>query len=470
MIPPYLPLPETWRPLVFVIPFAFAIVMLFNNLEKLILAAIAIGVPLNLDFSLIVSPYAANYENIARGSRTLITITELRLSLLSIMVMIGYVLWLVRREQSERIPIRFYPATTIPALGFIFFSILSGVQALDKQLWFFRIAQLVDAFLVYFYLANHIRTKKDMWFFSLFLLCGLLMESVLIIIQSLTDMKTFIFAGVQVVSLGRWRVAGTMGNPGPAAGYLSGMVMIALAMGWYYQKSLKKLLIGCVFLSIIALICTGSRIGLVGFLVSIILFFLIGLHQGWIKKSTFLFLIVSIFLIIIVFFGVISSRFSTLTDSSTQSRPMMWRLAWRTIQAHPWLGVGAGNYALVTRDYFTADIGVPGEVYDKIVHNAYLGIWAESGTFSILCYIGLLGSAILKAWSYNRLKPNFVSFLGIGLALALASLSIQMVTGTFHTRPITYFVWILIALVACLSNLEEIQNPLQSGQLHLFDE
>ena len=64
---PYLPISSDFQKLVLVIPFAFTLVMLFNNLERLILFTIAIGVPLNLDISLIVSPYARNVENLVNG-------------------------------------------------------------------------------------------------------------------------------------------------------------------------------------------------------------------------------------------------------------------------------------------------------------------------------------------------------------------------------------------------------------------
>ena len=118
---------------------------------------------------------------------------------------------------------------------------------------------------------------------------------------------------------------------------------------------------------------------------------------------------------------------------------MMWRLAWNVIQSHPWLGVGAGNYALVTREYYTYDVGAQAEVYDKIVHNAYLGIWAESGIFALICYIGVMAAAIFKAWTCYRSQSQLVSLLGLGFALAIVSLGIQMITGTFIMRSITLF-------------------------------
>jgi O-antigen ligase len=142
-------------------------------------------------------------------------------------------------------------------------------------------------------------------------------------------------------------------------------------------------------------------------------------------------------------------------------------LAWRMIQEHPFLGVGAGNQALVTRDYYTPDVGDPEQVIDVQVHNRYLLIWAECGTFALLCYISFLGASIIKAWLCVKSNHRWISLMGTGLSLAIVSLCIQMFTGTFHVRPITLFVWLLPALAASLYNLEQTHS--QSEQIETSD-
>lgn len=452
---PSLPISPDLQKLVYVFPIVITIIILFNNPEKLILAAIAIGVPLNLDVSLLISPYAKNFENIGRGYRTLIATTELRVSFVTIALIVGYVLWLIAPGGTKRTPVKLFPATTIPALGLIFLSILSVVQATDYQLWFFRVEQLVEVFLVYFYLVNHIKTIQDMKFFIIVALIGLLAESVLMIVQWLTGL-TFSVAGLEAMLEGPGRrVGGTLGHTGPAAGYTSTMALISMAMIWgFVKKPNKRLAAICMGLSIIALVSTGSRIGWGAFAVTFLAFLVAAMQKGWINREMLILISLIVVIIGISFFSVISSRFSSsLTDSSAQSRPMMWRLAWNVIKAHPWLGVGAGNYALLTRDYYTFDVGLRAEVYDKIVHNAYLGIWAESGTFALICYLGVLGAAIREAWSCSRSKSPLVSMLGMGFALSIISLCIQMITGTFLMRSITLFLWIMIAVAASLAHI-----------------
>ena len=451
---PSLPLPADYQKLVYVIPFAITVVILFNNLDRLILAVMAISVPLNLDVSVIVSPYARNIENVSKGYRTLIAPTELRISLVTVVLAVGFMLWLLRTSGGERKPIRFFPATTIPALGFIGLSALSIVQAQDQQLWFFRIAELVELFLVYFYLANHIRTNADMQFFVLVSLGGMLVEEGLMIVQWVTGLS-FTIAGIQASLISGDRVAGTFGFTGPAAGYLTSLGLIAFALLWgFTKKSNQRLAIASFGFGIVALVSTGSRIGWISFAVTLLALILFGRWQGWIKTKTLALLALGGLALGIAFFGIISTRFIAYDYGSAASRPMMWKLAWRVIQAHPWLGVGAGNYALITRNYYTPDIGLANEVLDIQLHNAYLNVWAESGIFALLCYLGVLGVSILKAWSCRGSPSQFVSKMGIGLGLAILSLCIQMATDTFHMSSINLFVWLMVALAASLPYLE----------------
>jgi len=447
--------PSKWQEFIAVIPIAFAFVMLINDLERLVLAAVAISVPLNLDFSLIVSPYADNPANIAHGHRTLIALTELRLSLVFVLLVVGYALWLIRNRGPNRKPIRFFAGTSIPALGLIFFSVLSVFQAQDWQLSLFRVVQLFELFLTYFYLANHIRTVQDMQFLVAVLIGGMLAESILMIVQWITGLE-FIIAGVQAVTYGPGRVGGTLTNPGPAAGYLSAQALIACAMIWAFPKTSQKVFAAVSFgLGTIALVGTGSRIGWAAFAVMMLVYVLVELRLGKVKRKTLFLLVVAVLALGAIFYDVIYTRYTAEDYGSAESRGKMNRLTWNVIQAHPWLGVGAGNQALVARDYYTPDVGDPEDILDTQVHNRYLLIWAESGTFALLCYVGFLGAAVIKAWSCVRSDHRWISLMGAGLGGAILSLCIQMFTGNFLARSITLFVWLLLALTASLHNLAQ---------------
>jgi putative inorganic carbon (HCO3(-)) transporter len=452
-------LPSKWQELIAAIPIAFAFVMLTNDLEKIVLAAIAISVPLNLDVSLIISPYAQNPENLARGHRTLVALTELRLSLVSVLLVIGYALWLIGTRGSDRKPVRFFPGTSIPALGLIFFSLLSVFQAQDWQLSLFRVVQLFELFLAYLYLANHIRTIQDMRFFIIVSMGGMLAESILMIVQWTTGLE-FFTAGIEARTLGPGRVGGTFTNPNPAGWYLSAHLLIVLAMLWVLPKRSQKILAAICFITgSIALISTGSRTGWASFAVTFLIFISVGFWRGWMQRKTLVLLFIAVLVLGAVFYQPIYNRLTGEDRGSAESRPKMYRLAWNVIRANMWFGVGANNYALVARDYYTPSVGDLGDDIDSTVHNRYLTVWAETGLFGFLFLVGFLISPLIQVLQYILRSDNrSVSLLALGLGCAIASLGIQMFTDTFLKRSITLFVWLLPALVASLGNLEQTQS------------
>jgi O-antigen ligase len=92
------------------------------------------------------------------------------------------------------------------------------------------------------------------------------------------------------------------------------------------------------------------------------------------------------------------------------------------------------------------------------VHNAYLLAWAETGLFGLLIYAGLLVVSLHKAWKHTRSKDNFTALMALGLGCAFLAMSIQMFADPFIARSLNIFVWMLIALIVSLDNLESPQD------------
>jgi O-antigen ligase len=434
-----------------------AFILLVNDLEKIVLAAIAIGVPLNLDVSLVISPYARTAENVARGYRTIVALTELRLSLATVMLVIGYALWIIGSRDSDRKPARFFAGTTIPALGLIFWSVVSVSQAQDWELASFRLVQLFELFLIYFYLANHLRTVEELNFFLVVSTWSMLAESVLMIVQWITGLE-FEVAGLQALVIAG-QVAGTFSDKGATAAYIVAQALITCAGVWAFRKRALQVLAAVSFVtSTVALVSTGSRIGWGAYAVTVPAFILLGLWRGLVKREALVGLFLIVLVIGVAFYKPIYARYTEDDRGSAESRSKMNRLAWNVIKGNMWLGVGPSNYALVAADYYTADVGELGYVIDSTVHNRYLGIWAETGLFGFLSYVAFFVSSIVQAFQYAvKSRSRFVSLVALGLACGTVSLCIQMWTATFIARSSTIFVWLLPALVASLHHLEDIE-------------
>jgi O-antigen ligase len=422
----------------------------------LILFIIAVGVPLNLDISILISPYARNLSNIASG-RTIVALTELRISLIMLVVIIGYLLWLVGRPGNIRYPVKYFPGISIPAVCLILIAILSLIQAQDKQLAFFKVMLLVELFLIYFYVANHIRTNEEFQFFIIVILGAMLVESILMVIQWRTGIN-FSIAGINAsIDPQSRRAAGTLGTANTAAVVITGYLIISMAMIWLFTKPIQKLFAGiCFTFGVIALISTAGRAAWGGFLVAILIYLLVSWRRKLVRRRTLIWLSFSVLLIGGIFFPIIYNRFTADDSGSAASRMMLNKLAWNVIQASPshfYFGVGTNNYALVAPLYYSSEVGNLGYIIDSSVHNAYLLVWAETGLIGLLTFLTFLSVPVIKAWNHIRSHNKFISIMALSLGCALLAIYVQMLADPFIARPKLIIIWVLIALVASLDNL-----------------
>jgi hypothetical protein len=457
VVSPYLPVASDIQKLILVIPFVFTIVIIFNNLEKLILFIIAVGVPLNWDISVLISPLARNVANVASG-RTIVALTEFRVSLIMLVVLVGYLLWLVGRQGAHRYPVRLFPKITIPALGLIFISVLSVSQAQDKQLAFFKIMMLVELFMIYFYVANHLRTKSDLQFFIIVFMGALLVESMLMVIQWQTGLSFYV-AGINALfDPQNQRAAGTLGTANSAAVVVTGFLAITCAMFWLFpRRSQKVFAVICFIAGSVALISTAGRAAWGGFLVAVFAFILIAWQRGVVSKQAIIWLFLAILLIGGLFYPVISNRLTASDKGSAASRLVMAKLAWNVITAnavHFIIGVGANNYALVAPAYYSTDVGHLGYIIDSSVHNAYLLAWAETGLVGLVLFLIFLSVPLQMSWKKLHSHDRFISLISLGLGCALLAIYIQMLADPFIARPKMIIVWLLIAMIASLDNMQ----------------
>jgi O-antigen ligase len=453
-------LASDWQGLIVLVVVALPFVLMIKDVERIVLAGIAIAFVLNLDVSLIISRYGITDESVASGQRGIVALTGLRVSLALAFVAIGYAYWLIQPRDPNRKPVRFFGSISVPALGFIFVNILSVLQSQDTQLSFFRIAQLVELFLMYFYLANHVRTKQAMQLFVAVLMGAMLAESILIIVQWLTGW-TFAIAGIEISmeDMQARRAAGTFGAVDAAGGIIAAQLAIVIAMAYIFPKKSQKLFaIVCFIVGCIALITTAVRAAWGSFIVVIFGFMLIGWQRGWVPRKSLIGLCLATLVLGAIFYPVISNRLTQDDHGSAASRLLMFQLAWNVIQSSPshlFFGVGSNNYALVAPAYNTVVGGAMGNAIQNIsVHNVYLLTWAETGLIGLLCLLIFLAAPLVKAWRHTRSNDRFVSLMALGLGCALLAIIIQMLSSPFVGRPINIYLWLLVALIAGLDNLE----------------
>lgn len=149
---------------------------------------------------------------------------------------------------------------------------------------------------------------------------------------------------------------------------------------------------------------------------------------------------------------VVTGRLETLTRSNVVSddpRAAIYRTAPKLIVAHPWLGVGAGNFSLASRPYGLYD--QDGVAYDH-AHNLGLTIGSELGIPGLLVLIWI-------AVAVFRLTLRAVTARGdpvtgpLGLGVAAAMVGVVMTNlGDYppRTNVIAATFLILVGILAAL--------------------
>ena len=104
-------------------------------------------------------------------------------------------------------------------------------------------------------------------------------------------------------------------------------------------------------------------------------------------------------------------------------------------------------------------------VIDSSVHNRFLLTWAETGLGGVLCFVSFLIAPLLLTWRHIRSPDRSKAMIALGLGCAIVATSIGMLFEQFNLRPSWYFIWMLVALVASLRDIQFVQDaPVIAGQ------
>jgi O-antigen ligase len=163
------------------------------------------------------------------------------------------------------------------------------------------------------------------------------------------------------------------------------------------------------------------------------------------------------------FSGVTDVRGVNINDSNFAviERLAHWQAAQAMIDAHPWLGVGIGNYA---------------EAYDRFrlfnwpnalghAHNIYLNVWAETGLVGIVTYFALWVSVLwVTIHSLGRAR-GIERGLALGVLGSIVHLSVHHVFDNLYVNNIPITIAILLGALSYvrLRSTPGSQTPALSG-------
>lgn len=255
------------------------------------------------------------------------------------------------------------------------------------------------------------------------------------------------------------RARGLWGGPNMTAVQLT--VALPFLIEWWpatrYWRD-RALLIAAVVALLGALVFTLSVGGMIGLFAILLTKEIIEARRGTLSKLLRLTYVAALALLLFptfvpdLYVQRIALQFDMLLNAlRTQDEHLLLRLAtdrgdtwWatlNTIVSAPWLGHGPGNTAYINARYTILYSGVT----MRAAHNSLLSVSGDLGLIGLVCFVGLLVSAIAitgRAWRAPIGDPA-VQRLGKALFVALISYMVQGLALDIHMLKLF---WVLLAL------------------------
>jgi putative inorganic carbon (HCO3(-)) transporter len=416
--------------------------------RKILLAVVLLDLPLQIDQNFHYLDEAAEFGAIAGFNLSVTTVALAGL----------YAAWLLdrllRRDRTPAVP----SGLVVPLSAYFGVAALSVIVARDLGLYSRGLFLLVQMFLVYVYLVGNIRSGQDVRFVVTCLLCGLVLESLIILGSGLTG-KSFAVAGLKARvdaatdDLGdSARFGGTVGSPNNAAEYLEMLLAPAVAVLASTVGRFPKTLAGLgLALGSAALVGTFSRGGWIATTLSLAIVCVALWRRGRLSRVV-PWLAGPVVAVSLIFHDSIAARLTGDDYGAAHARVPLMATAFRIIGDHPMLGVGVNNYTAALPDYAPRHQ----DEFLYTVHNQYLLVWAETGLAGLAVFMWFLITTIRHGIREWRLSDPLLSPVALGFTAGLVGQMVHMQVDLLNDRP---QLQLLVTVAALLGSMSRMETP-----------
>jgi O-antigen ligase len=374
----------------------------------------------------------------------------INVSFTTVSLVLLYTLWMIRWA-VERPPQHQTWTIGIPMLIYITAVAFSILVASVPILAFFDVTLLVQAYLLFFYVANRVRNSADIRFCLGAMSITLLVQSLIILLLALIgydDARITIGPVVFVVWEGQ-RQAGTMQSPVLAGSTMAllwlpitSLLFARISRFWWWCA------LAVVGVGLPAMLLTQTRGAI---LTSIVGTGILGfglLLRGWLPKWTIILALIAAVISIYPLFMVYVKRVRSGDGESAISRKHLSLMALEMIRERPLFGYGAGNCHLAGEKFANQSDYRPEWYYT--VHSKYLLTWVETGIVGFISFLAILGNGLLQGWRTWRMSDPQWSPIGLALCAALAGHSLHLAVDIFNSRTQVQILWLVLGLVTAV--------------------
>lgn len=161
-------------------------------------------------------------------------------------------------------------------------------------------------------------------------------------------------------------------------------------------------------------------------------------------KRKFIIALLVLFILAALLIPIIRERvLFTFALNGDSDRFVIWKGAWGMIKTHPFLGGGVGTF-MGRFSQFTKGLGV------QYAHNCYLQIWAETGVFALISFIGFVS---LLLWQGVLLFRRSQDHIVLGLICAVFGFLVHSFFDThLYSVQLAVLFWFLAGMLAAVVN------------------
>lgn len=420
-------------------------------LQRLLLGAIILEIPIQFDVSIF------NDERWA----DLGAIGGFNFSITTICLGILYTLWLV--QAAIWAPLRRQPRVyiCIPLTAYMAAAAISVCSAQDTNLAMFGLFMLIQAYMIFTYVANHVATRADVALVVRLLIFSVALHGVILICLHAVGHEVR-FGSIAAFIEDDLRVGGTIGHPNAAAGYFELLMAPALAvLVTPLGRPTKLLAVAAIVLGGIALFLTLSRGGWLATGISFTLFFLVAWWRRWISAWLPLGAALALLVVVAIKYDTIAARIVSNDQGSVTTRFTLIEMGKEIISNSPLTGVGVNNYAIAALQY-TKLLEFRDEWFHTI-HNKYLLEWSELGVFGVAAYVWFLLWTLRTGWKASQRPDPLLAPIALGLTVAVAGQMVHMMVDIFDNRPLVQTLWLCAGLIAAIYSVQMKSDSRQRG-------
>jgi O-antigen ligase len=339
-------------------------------------------------------------------------------ALLPLMIfgLLGYGL-LVRGQDRRPLPAVFVGISLM-----VLAAVVSGFRAIDPSQSISDVFLLITAAALFLAIVNVCRTREQLLIVLGGAIAGLLLASGEGVIQHITG----VFSAISFASGGQQvnRVQGSFAHPDAYAGYLTILLPVAVTVVFvrHLPRTLRLLALVAAGLAVPALVFTYSR-GALATLVAGALIWLVITRP----KTALVVVIAGLLVAVVATPSTLKSRFSSSSSNDVSLRTDVANSALDIYDAHPFLGVGIGNFQAAYEEltftnapgqrrlFHTSQLLVP-----TAAPSQYLNTLSEQGLFGILALGIFTIQTLIVAWRVSRARDPTVRGIGLGIGMAIA--------------------------------------------------